>query len=78
MGALLRIILYGLIIYYLAKTIGNFVMRLFGVQQQHQQYKNDTPAQKEGEIHIDYVPKNKGNKEQQAKDGDYIDYEEVD
>jgi hypothetical protein len=80
MGLLLKFILFGLVFYYIIKTVGGFVFRMLGGQkpQQTQQRQNQQARQREGEINIDYMPnKNKGRRGKATKDGDYIDYEEV-
>lgn len=80
MGLLLKFILFGLVFYYIIKTVGGFVFRILGGQRppQTQQRHSQQTRQREGEINIDYVPdKNKGRRGKAARDGDYIDYEEV-
>ena len=80
MGLLLKFILFGLVFYYILKTIGSFVFRILGGQKppQTQQQQNYQARQREGEINIDYVPdKKKGRRGKASRDGDYIDYEEV-
>lgn len=80
MGILLKVILFGLVIYYILRTVGGFVIRILGGSQQHSsQNRNQTNARREGEINIDYAPNKdrKGRSRQASKDGDYIDYEEV-
>jgi hypothetical protein len=80
MGLLLKFILFGLVFYYIIKTVGGFVFRMLGGQkpQQTQQRQNHQGRQREGEINIDYMPnKSKGRRGKTARDGDYIDYEEV-
>ena len=78
MGLLFKIILFGLVFYYIFRTVGNFVFKVLGgqrhPQQQHRQQYN---TRKEGEINVDYAP-NKGKRSRSAsgtKEGDYIDYE---
>ena len=78
MGILLKIILFGLVIYYTFKTIGGFVFRLLGGQQQQQAPRQSTKYRKNGEIIIEQTPKDKRQKNGTgSKEGDYIDYEEV-
>lgn len=81
MGLLLKIILFGLVFYFIIKTVGGFVFRLLGgtpQQSQQNQQRQAYQRKKEGEINIDYMPKNqKGRSGRSSKDGDYIDYEEV-
>ncbi len=80
MGILFKFILFGVVIYYIFKTIGGFVFRILGgrMQQYQQQQRPKTDQKKEGEIHIDYAPKDGKRKNQSgAKGGEYIDYEEV-
>ena len=78
MGLLLKIILFGLVFYYLLKTIGSFVFRILGGQTQQNHYRQATHQKREGEINIDYVPENeKRRRRSGSKDGEYIDYEEI-
>ncbi len=79
MGILFKIILFGIVIYYIFKTIGGFVFRILGGRmQQYQQQQSGTNHKKEGEIHIDYAPGQEKHKRQTgSKGGEYIDYEEV-
>ncbi len=80
MGVLLKVILFGLVFYYILRTVGGFVLRLLGGQQQpptHQRHHANT--RREGDVHIDYVPdkdKKRGSRSSR-KEGDYIDYEEL-
>lgn len=81
MGILFKIILFGLVIYYILKTVGGFVFRILGGQaQQQQQKQRQTQQQKrEGDVNIEYVPKGqKGSTNANgSKAGEYIDYEEI-
>lgn len=81
MGILLKIILFGLVFYYILKTVGGFVFRILGVQspQQQQRTRQTQQQKREGEINIEYMPKEEQQrtKEGGSKEGDYIDYEEV-
>lgn len=80
MGLLLKFVLFGLVIYYVLRTVGSFVFRLLGGQspQQQQRYRQAQQQghKKEGEINVEYMPENQ-KKRRGTKDGDYIDYEEV-
>lgn len=81
MGLLLKVILFGLVFYYIFKTVGGFVFRILGVQSPQQQQRTRQAQQKkrEGEINIEYMPKDqqKQGAKGSSKEGDYIDYEEV-
>ena len=78
MGILIKLLLFGIVIYYLVKTIGGFVFRLLGGQAPQQAHRNQTPNRREGDIHIDYVPQDQKRRAGAgSKDGDYVDYEEV-
>jgi len=77
MGLLLKFVLFGLVFYYIFKTIGGFVFRILGGQarQKQQQAKGH---KREGEINIEYIPNDKkGRGSSGQKGGEYIDYEEV-
>ncbi len=78
MGLLFKIVLFGLVIYYIFKTIRGFVFRILGGQPQRQTPRQSTPRRREGEINVEYSPKDKKReKGAGSKDGDYIDYEDV-
>ena len=77
MGVLLKFILFGLVFYYIAKTIGSFIYRILGGQPQ-QQPRQTAQNRREGEINVDSKPKEKTrNFSTGSKEGDYIDYEDV-
>ncbi|MCG8305946.1 MAG: DUF4834 family protein [Cytophagales bacterium] len=77
MGLLLKVILFGLVIYYIFRTIGNLIFRLLGGRQQQHQ-RHGQPQRRDGEVNIDYVPKDQQRRTKtSAQEGDYIDYEEV-
>ena len=77
MGVLLKIVLFGLVIYYIIKTIGSFVFKILGGQPQ-QPPSQSAQHRREGEINIDHMPKdNRPKNRPGSKDGEYIDYEEV-
>ena len=77
MGILLKVVLFGLVIYYIVKTIGSFVFRILGGQPQ-QQPRQAQPNKRKGEINIDYMPTDKKRKSSAgSKEGDYIDYEDI-
>ncbi len=78
MGLLLKIILFGLVFYYIFKTIGGIVYRLMGGQVNQNPSRRTPPTRKEGEINIDYTPKDQKKRSGSgSKEGDYIDYEEI-
>ncbi len=78
MGALLKIVMFGLIFYYIMKTVGAFIFRIMGGQVQQNQRRYSEPPKREGEINIDYAQKGKkGRSGGGAKEGEYIDYEEI-
>jgi len=78
MGLLLKVVLFGLVFYYIVKTIGSFVFRILGGQSRQNQRQQTATHKREGEINIEYMPKNqKGRSSSGKKGGDYIDFEEV-
>lgn len=77
MGILLKVVLFGLVIYYIVKTIGSFVFKIIGGQAQ-QQSRQAQSNKRKGEINIDYMPTDKKRRNSDgSKEGDYIDYEDV-
>jgi hypothetical protein len=79
MGLLFKLILFGIVIYYIVKTIGGFIFKILGVQPRRQAPQQTAQQRREGEIKIEYAPKDKKTQKKNAgsKGGDYIDYEEV-
>ena len=78
------IIILALIFYVLPKLIkwalkGFIVTQVNKVQQDMRQQQKTYQSQqrREGEIDVDYNPKNKGKKPESFGGGDYVDYEEV-
>ena len=78
------IIILALIFYVLPKLIkwalkGFIVTQVNKVQQDMRQQQKTYQSQqrREGEIDVDYNPKNKGKKSENFGGGDYVDYEEV-
>jgi len=79
MGVLLKVILFGLVFYYILRTVGGFVLRILGGQQPPTHQRHHANARREGDVNIDYVPdkdKKRGSRSS-SKEGDYIDYEEL-
>jgi len=77
MGFLLKAFLFGLVIYYVFKSIGLVMVRMMGgggPRPPGTHYQ----GRREGEVNIEY-PHGKGGPSQRNKktDGDYIDYEEI-
>ncbi len=82
MGYIFKYVLPILVIYWIFRSIGRFMTRMMGggnPQQRntHQQQKSTRPA--DGNVRVEYAPKNKNEKSaDNFKGGDYVDYEEVD
>lgn len=81
--ALLKFILGFIIVVYIIRKVGGFFLQLFfnqqiqKMKQQQQFYQNQQqPRYREGEIHVDFVPKDKQAAKSSMK-GDYVDYEEI-
>ncbi|MCV9388255.1 DUF4834 family protein [Reichenbachiella ulvae] len=86
---MLKFILIFFLFFWLVFKLGGFFVRLFlgkvanearqqqGGQYQYQQQQKQQP--RDGNVNIDYVPKEKGKKNDKTnfKGGDYVDYEEV-
>ena len=75
----IRIILIVVLVYYLAKWITSliypYLFKKYQKDQQSQYNNTRNKKKKEGEVTIDYTPKN--DKQFDKDSGDYIDYEEV-
>lgn len=77
MGFLLKAFLFGLVVYYIIKSIGLVMARMMGGQGPRQtDIRNN--SRREGEINIDYHPgKDNSHRSHKKSDGEYIDYEEI-
>lgn len=83
---LLIIILVGFLLskvfgFFFRVLLGNSAAdRANGKAHQNQQYQNNSRKSADGNVNIDYVPKNGEAKEapKAFKGGEYVDYEEVD
>ncbi len=77
---MLKFLLIVILIFYVLYRIGGFFFRMLiiNAQQRTQQNQNTSYQSrgKDGNIHIDYVPKQTKSKSD-FKGGDYVDYEEV-
>ena len=80
---MLRILLIVLVVYWLYKTVGKFFLRTLTSRQQRQNPYQGGDAYKEprkprdGNVNVDYVPKDNEHNSKDFKGGEYIDYEEV-
>jgi len=75
MGTLLKFILFGIVIYYIIRKVSGFILRIMGGNPTP---NNQQKYTKEGDVHVDYVPKDKKGKfGDDFKGGEYVDYEEV-
>ncbi|MGE4586721.1 MAG: hypothetical protein AB7D05_05205 [Mangrovibacterium sp.] len=77
MGYLLKLLLYGLIIYWVIRFFGRQLRRLFGVpgeaSRQNRPQENRRP---EGEVRVEQ-PKHTGSR-YSREEGEYVDFEEID
>jgi len=82
MGWLIKIILFIVVFSWIFRGVVRFLsIGLFG-QAQQQQSNRQYQQQKrpsDGNVHVDYAPKQNSNKKssENFKGGDYVDYEEV-
>jgi hypothetical protein len=86
MGALFRIILIFVIVYYVFKLLGRYLFPYMVKNQvekmqekqarSHRDYANQRKAQ-EGKVTIDYNTKKNKQKRDNDQPGEYVDYEEV-
>jgi len=73
---LLKIVLFGVVAYFIIKKISTLVAIVLG--QRPQASSRTPPPRRKGEIKIDYAPdKNKKSPGKDFKGGEYIDYEEI-
>lgn len=88
MGLLIKIILITILVLYIIGQAGRFFLKRIlknvidkEIKRQQNYYEEDIKKnRKEGDIHIDHIPeeeKHKRKKSSGFRDGDYVDYEEV-
>jgi len=74
MSFLLKVVLFGIIIYYIFRKIFGLIDRLTGKSPKQEQPR----MRKEGDVNIDYQPgKKSGRYGSDFKGGEYVDYEEL-
>lgn len=80
---IIRVLLIGLVAYYLITRVGKFFFRLMTSKEGEYSggkstYQRKTRPQNKGNVHVDYIPRDK-NQQHKGPDttGEYIDYEEV-
>jgi hypothetical protein len=78
MGALIKLIAFILIIYFLMKFAKYILKSLFYmvVDKPQEKVHQERKRPKDGNVDIDYVPNNH-NKSKTSHSGDYVDYEEI-
>ena len=77
---MIKFLLIIFVFFFVLTKIGGFVMRtLFGnaVQRAQQQQQRSTRKPTDGNVHIDYAPKQDQKTPKDFKGGDYVDFEEV-
>ncbi len=77
---MIKFLLIIIAFFYILSKVGGFIVRtLFGAaaQQAQQQQRTDTRKPTDGNVHIDYAPKDKEKSTKDFKGGDYVDFEEV-
>ena len=74
MSFLLKVVLFGIILFYIFRKIFGVIDQLTG-----RKTKQDQPKmRKEGEIRVDYHPDKEGGRHgSKFEGGEYVDYEEV-
>ncbi|PIB36907.1 hypothetical protein BFP72_16605 [Reichenbachiella sp. 5M10] len=82
---MLKFIVIFFLFFWIVFKLGGFLVRMFFGNMANQSRQNTTQQNyqqrqpSEGNVHIDYVPKQKKGKvdKHDFKGGDYVDYEEV-
>ncbi len=78
MGFLLKAFLFGLVIYYVLKSIGHVFARIVGGTPVPKQRDTRYQQRRDGEINVDYAPEKEGaTRKKNKSEGTYIDYEEI-
>ena len=76
---MIRLILFGIVFYYLfkflSKIFGVFLVKKVQQQYSNQQNYSQNNHRTEGDIKVSYTPK---DDKKHVKGGDYVDFEEVD
>jgi hypothetical protein len=76
MAFLLKVILYGLIIFYVIRFFRRVLASLFGGGEERPDDSRNASRRHEGEVRIE---NNKNQRSRVAKDeGEYVDFEEID
>ncbi len=76
MSYLLKIILFGLVIYYVLRFFSRNIRALFGDAEEKPRTRQSPPRRAEGEVRIE---KNRPGEPRISRDeGEYVDFEEVD
>ena len=69
------------IVSYLTYKVGGFLMRALsialGQDPTQRNFRGKSKKSKDGNVNIDYVPKDKKGDNKGYKGGDYVDYEEL-
>lgn len=84
MGWLLKLILFIVVLNWLFKGVSRFLFGNLSKQAQQQQFsgnqqRRQSAQPKDGNVKVEYAPKNKNEKSaENFRGGDYVDYEEVD
>lgn len=73
---LIFLFLFFFVIYQVTKLLFRPLIFFSGNRRPGSQFGSEGPQRKEGDIHIDYVPK--GRKETPRDAGEYVDFKEVD
>ena len=75
MSFLFKVVLFGIIIFYIFRKIFGLIDRITG----RKPAPHDPRVRREGDVKIEYQPDNKkgGRFGSEFKGGDYVDYEEI-
>ena len=76
----MKTILISLLLFFIIFKLINFVFRMLGVPAQPARYQNNEQKRQrpaDGNVDINYVPRDKAEKKKDFNGGEYIDYEEV-
>jgi len=77
MGFLLKAFLFGLVVYYIFKSIGLVMFRMMGGTGPRPP-ETHFQSRREGDINVDFHSGKAGSPERKKRtEGDYIDYEEI-
>lgn len=76
MSYLLKLLLYGILIYYVVRFFGRLAGSLFGDPGDKPRYREREPRRPEGDVRVEN--RREQNPRSRRDEGEYVDFEEID